>query len=211
MRRLIWAHKSSLTPTHLLRCLYQARKVVGHVLVSLGYPFCFFLILTDSIFVMFDGRVFQQTVSIPMGTNCAPLLADVFLYLNEADLIQRLLKKNKKQLAWSFNFAFRYIDDVLSLNNSRLGYFVDRIYPIYFDIMDTTDTDIPASYIDIHLEIDREGRLRTKLYDKRDYFNFLIVKFPFICINIQQHLHMEYISLSWSDIPIRISLIESCC
>ena len=79
---------------------------------------------------------------------------------------------------------FRYIDDVLSLNKSRLGDFVDRIYPIELEIKDTTDTDTSASYLDLHLEIDNEGRLRTKLYDKRDDFNFPIVNFPFICSNI---------------------------
>jgi hypothetical protein len=41
-----------------------------------------------------------------------------------------------------------------------------------------------ASYLDLHLEIDSEGWLRTKLYDKRDDFNFSIVNFPFICSNI---------------------------
>jgi len=41
--------------------------------------------LIDNIFVMFGGRVFQQTFGIPMGTNCAPLLADLFLYSYEAD------------------------------------------------------------------------------------------------------------------------------
>ena len=81
-------------------------------------------------------------------------------------------KKNEKKLALSFNFTFRYIDDVLLLNNSRLGDFVDRIYPIELEIKDTTDTDRSASYLDLHLEIDNEGRLRTKLYDKRDDFNF---------------------------------------
>ena len=81
----------------------------------------------DNIFVIFGGRVFQQTVGIPMDTNCAPLLADLFLYSHEADFIQRLLKKNEKKLVRSFNFTFRYIDDVLSLNNSRKGDFVDRI------------------------------------------------------------------------------------
>jgi hypothetical protein len=133
---------------------------------------------------MFGGRVFQQTIGISMGTNCAPLLADLFLYSYEADFIQGLFKKNEKQLARSFNFTFRYIDDVLSLNNSRFGEFVDRIYPIELEIKDTTDTDRSASYLDLHLEIDSEGRLRTKLYDKRDDFNFPIVNFPFICSNI---------------------------
>jgi hypothetical protein len=78
----------------------------------------------------------------------------------------------------------RYIDDVLSLNNSRFGDFVNRIYPIDLEIKDTTDIDRSGSYFDLDLKIDSEGRLRTKLYDKRDYFNFPIVNFSFICCNI---------------------------
>ena len=72
----------------------------------------------DNIFVMFVGRVFQQTFGIPMGTNCALLLAYLFLYSYEAYFIQGLLKKNEKKLARSLNFTFRYINDVhvLSLN-----------------------------------------------------------------------------------------------
>jgi hypothetical protein len=61
---------------------------------------------------MFGGRVFQQTVDIP----CAPLLVDLFLYSYEADFIQGILRKYEKKLARSFNFTFRDIDDVLSLN-----------------------------------------------------------------------------------------------
>ena len=73
---------------------------------------------------------------------------------------------------------------VLSLNNSRFGDFVDRIYPIEVEIKDTTDTYRSASYLDLHLEIDSEGRMRTKLYDKRDDLNFPIVNFSLICSNI---------------------------
>ena len=62
-----------------------------------------------------------------------------------------------------------------------LRYFVDRIYPIELERNDTTDTDISASLLDLHIEIDSEDQLRTKLYDKRDAFNFPIVNFPFIC------------------------------
>ena len=54
---------------------------------------------------------------------------------------------------------------LLSLNNSRFGDFVDRIYPIELKIKDTTDTDMSASYLD--LDINSEGRLRTKLRQKR--------------------------------------------
>ena len=120
--------------------------------------------MNDNIFAMFGARVFQQTVGIPIGTNCAHFLPDLFLYSYEADFIQGLLKKNEENLARSFNFTFCSIDDVLSLNNSRFGDFVDCIYPIELEINDTTYTD--ASYLDLHLKIDSEGRLRTKLYDK---------------------------------------------
>jgi len=96
----------------------------------------------------------------------------LFLYSYKADFIQELLKKNEKKLARFFNFIFRCIDDVLSLNISRFGDFVDRIYSIELEIKDTSDTDTSASYLDLHLEIDSEGRLRTKLYDKRDDFDF---------------------------------------
>ena len=76
-----------------------------------------------------------------MATYCALLLADLFLLSYEADIIQGLLKKNKKKLARSFNVTFLYIDDVISLNNFRVGDFVDRIYPIELEINYITDTD----------------------------------------------------------------------
>ena len=52
--------------------------------------------LIDSFFVEFDGRVYQQTIGIPMGTNCALLLADLFLYSYEAEFVQSLLQAGKK-------------------------------------------------------------------------------------------------------------------
>ena len=94
--------------------------------------------LIDNIFIMSGGRVFKQTVGIPTGTNYILLLSDLLLYSHEADFIQGLLKKNEKKLVRSFNFTFRYIDDILSLNNSRFGDSFDLIYPIELEIKDTT-------------------------------------------------------------------------
>jgi len=91
---------------------------------------------------------------------------------------------------------FSCIDDVLSLDNSMFGDFVDYISLIELEIKDTTDTDRSASYLYLHLEIDSEGRLRSKLYDNRDDFNFPIVNFPLYVATFQQHLRMEYIYIS---------------
>ena len=135
---------------------------------------------------MFGDQVFQQTVGIPMGTNCAPLLADLFLYSYEADFIQKLLNQKKKKLAVSFNLTFRYIDDVLSINNDNFHTYVNTIYPNELEIKDTTESSTQASYLDILLSVDTDRKLTTKLYDKRDDFDFSIVNFPHLSSNIPQ-------------------------
>ena len=58
------------------------------------------------------------------------------------------------------------------------------IYPDQLEIKDTTESDRCASYLDILLNIDSNGRLTTTLYDKRDDFDFAIVNFPFLCSNV---------------------------
>ena len=140
--------------------------------------------LIDNVFVECGGQVFQQTIGIPMGTNCAPLLADLFLYSYEAEFIQDLLKSGHKKLAKQFNFTFRYIDDVLSLNNSRFSDNLHLMYPEELEIKNTTDSRNSASYLDLLLEFDHQGNLHTRLYDKRDDFNFTIINFPHLSSNI---------------------------
>ena len=80
--------------------------------------------------------------------------------------------------------SFHYIDDVLSLNNSRFVNYLHSIFPNELEVKDTTDTQKSDSFLDLHPETDNEGRLKTKLYDKRDNFTFPIVNIPFISINI---------------------------
>ena len=119
-----------------------------------------------------------------MGTKCAPLCVDLFFYSYEANLIYGLLKKNENEISRSFNFTFRYIYDVLSLNNSEFSVFVDGIYLIELEIKNATDTTESALYLDLYFKIDSEGLIETTLNHRRDDFNFPIVNIPFICSNI---------------------------
>ena len=126
----------------------------------------------------------QQTVGIAMGTNCAPLLADIFLYSYEADFIQSLLSTGKKHLASRFNLTYRYIDDVLSINNPEFENYLGQMYPAELEINDTTESTTSASYLDLLLSIGRDGQLHTSIYDKQDDFIFHITNFPFLSSNI---------------------------
>jgi hypothetical protein len=86
----------------------------------------------------------------------------LFLYSYEADFIQGLLEKNNDKLTRSLKFTFHYIDDVFSLNNSKFGDFVDRIYPIEVEMKATTDTARTVSYLELHLKIDKNKSSRQK-------------------------------------------------
>ena len=134
-------------------------------------------------FVEFGGRIFQQTIDILMNTNCAPLLAGLFLYSYVAEFVLSLLQADKKHLAQQFNFTYRYIDDVLSLKNTKLAEYLEFIYPRELEIKETTETAASSSYFDCYLYIDNR-KLTTRLYDKRDDFNFPIVNFTFLISNI---------------------------
>ena len=68
-------------------------------------------------------------VGIPMGTNCAPLLADLFLYSYENEFLDKLIKEGKRKLARRFNLSYRYIDDLISFNNKRFKEFISDITP----------------------------------------------------------------------------------
>ena len=75
-------------------------------------------------------------------------------------------------------------DDVLSINNYRFAEFLPLIYPPELEVKETTDTASSASFLDLYLEFDDSGQLSTKIYDKRDDFNFKIINVPNMCSNI---------------------------
>ena len=121
-------------------------QYVRHLHMCVTEQFRMIEFLVDNIFVECSGVIFQQVIGIPMGTNCAPLLADLFLYSYEAEFIQTLIKSGKQHLAKSFHYTYRYIDDVLSINNPKFGSYIVDIYPAELEIKDTTDADHRASY-----------------------------------------------------------------
>ena len=98
-----------------------------------------------------------------MGTNFAPLLADIFLYSYEAEFIQSLLSTGNKKFTSQFIFTYRYIDDVLSINNPDFENYLGQMYPTELEIRDTTKSNTSDSYLDLLLTIESDGQMRTSL------------------------------------------------
>ena len=140
--------------------------------------------LVDNIFVVFFfGKISQQTVGIPMGTNCAPLLDDIFLYSYEAEFMQSSLSTGNKPLSSRFNLTYRHIDDVMSINNPEFENYLGQMYPAELEIKDTAESTT-SPHIDLLLSIGRDGQLHISIYVKRDDSNFHITNFPFLSSNI---------------------------
>ena len=119
-----------------------------------------------------------------MGTNCAPLLADLFLYSYENEFLDKLVKEGKRKLARKFNLSYQYIDDLISFNNKRFKEFISDIYPKELTISETTESTSIAPYLDLLFIRDKSNNITTKLYDKHDAFGFHIVNFSFMSSNI---------------------------
>ena len=140
--------------------------------------------LVDHTYVMFGGQLSRQLVGIPTGTNCAPLLADLFLYSYENDFLDKLIEEGKRNLVRKFNLSYHYIDDLISFNNKRFKESISDIYPRELTDSETTESTLVASYLDLLLTRDKSNNITTKLFDKRDAFAFHIVNFPFMSSSI---------------------------
>ena len=75
--------------------------------------------LIDNIFLQFGGCLFHQIIEIPMGTNCASLLADLFLYSFENEFLYNMIRSGHKRLARLFNQCYKYIDDLIVFSNKK--------------------------------------------------------------------------------------------
>ena len=81
------------------------------------------------IFIRFGSKLYRQIVGIPMGTNCAPLVADLFLFCYERDFMLSLSANNQTDIIEAFNSTSRYLDDLLNIDNPYFEKMVGQIYP----------------------------------------------------------------------------------
>ena len=65
----------------------------------------------------FGSKLYRQIVGIPMGTNCAPLVAYLFLFCYERDFMLSLSDNNQTNIIEAFNFSSRFLDDLLNIDN----------------------------------------------------------------------------------------------
>ena len=135
--------------------------------------------LLDNMYIRFGTELYRQSVGIPMGTNSAPLVAVLFLFCYERDLMKDLSGENQVDVTKAFNSTFRCLDDLLNIDNPYFEGMVNQIYPPELQLNEANTSDTEAPILDLHLPISN-GFVSSKIYDKRDDFDFDIVNFPFL-------------------------------
>ena len=92
---------------------------------------------------LFGTKLYSQVVGIPMGTNCAPLVAHLFLFCHERDFMRSLSDDKQADIIDAFNTTSRCLDDILNINNVYFDNMVSQIYPseLQFNKANTCDTE----------------------------------------------------------------------
>ena len=114
-----------------------------------------------------------------MGTNCAPLVADLFLFCYKREFMMSLSADKDAEIIEAFNSTSRYLDDPLNIDNTYFDCMVKQIYPSELQLNKANSSNIDAPFLDLHLTIS-DGFVSSKIYDKHDDFDFDIVNFPFL-------------------------------
>ena len=109
--------------------------------------------LLDIIFIRFGSKLYRQIVCIPMGTNCAPLVADLFLFCYERDFMLSLSDNYQTDIIEAFNLTSRYLDDLLNIDNPYFEQMVGQIYPTELQLNKANSSDIEAPFLDLNLSI----------------------------------------------------------
>ena len=114
--------------------------------------------LLDNIFIRIGSKLYRQIVGIPMGTTCAPLVADLFLFCYERDSMLSLSDNNQTDIIEAFKStdiieAFkstsRYLDDLLNIDNTYFEQLLGQIYPTELQLNKANLSDTEAPFLDL--------------------------------------------------------------
>ena len=186
---------TTLPHDDLIRCIVALHNKYIHSNIEVFYRnrkliisrILFVEILKFSIknsYVLFNNRLYRQKVGIPMGSNFSPNLANLYLHFYESQFLDRNHEGGRNR----YKHSYRYIDDLLSVNNRDIIYDVNSIYPRFLEITNTNNNNFnKGSFLDIDIEVGN-NRFLTKVYDKRREFEFEILGLPAFSSNVPNNM-----------------------
>ena len=102
--------------------------------------------LMDNIFIQFGNKLYRQVVGIPMGTNSALLVADLFQFCYDRDFMMSIFDDKQADVIYAFNTTSRYLDVILNINNVYFDNMVSQIYPSELQLNKAITSDYEAAF-----------------------------------------------------------------
>ena len=122
--------------------MYIIIPIYDRIKKSVMPLFIFWILFLLDLELNFIGKL----VDIPMGTNCASLVADLFLFCYERDFMKSLSRENQADIIEAFNSTSRYLYDLLNIDNIYFDQMVDRIYPTELQLNRANSSDNEAPF-----------------------------------------------------------------
>ena len=122
--------------------------------------------------------------------------------------MKSLSRENQADIIEAFNSTSRYLHDLLNIDNIYFDQMLDRIYPTELQLNRANSSDTEAPFLDLNLCISN-GTVSTKIYDKRDDFDFDIVNFPFLDGDVPRRTSYGYTYLNLLDSPELLQILTT--
>ena len=132
-----------------------------------------------------------------MGTNCAHLIADLFLFCYERDFKTSLSDVKQAEIIEAFKSTSRYLEDLLNIDSPHFECMVNRIYPPELQLNKAYTSDAEALFWDLHL-------FQTDLFHLKVMISartFDIVNFPFLDGDVPVSPHTGFSFLNLFGLP----------
>ena len=165
-----------------------------------------FIYLLDNIYIRFGSKLYRQNVGIPMGTNCAPLVADLFLFCYERDFMKCLTKEKRYDLIDAFNSTSRYLDDLLNIDNFHFEHMVHRIYPAELQLNKANASDTEAAFLDLNLSIHNDIVSKKYMINGMILILILLISRSLMAMSLNVPL-MVYIYLNLFALPEHLRML----
>ena len=154
------------------------------------------MINLDNVFVQFGGCLFRPVIGIPMGTNCAPLLADLFRYSYENEFLDNMIRSGHRRLARSFNLCYKYNDDLIVFNNKKFSDYLKERYSSQLTVEKANRSDHLSDYLDPTFIIDNEASFQPDCMTNVTILTFTLSLFHSFPATYHLILFMVYTFLS---------------
>ena len=138
--------KALLTLHVMTEMQFLLRKNLKNIVHGHFKMYVYVTFLLDNICIRFGTKLYRQVVGIPMGTNYAPLVADLFLFCYERDFMMSLSDDKQADVIDAFDTTFRYLDDILNINHVYFDNMVNQIYPSELQLNKANTSDTKAAF-----------------------------------------------------------------